>query len=304
MLNKKAPGPVNIGADAGLLANSPPHCTMLTAQPTDHAMNLPPVYRTLLLAALCLGLASHTQAAKPGLLLLSDIYCPYTCTPGSDAEGYLVELLHQAGGPAGIELQYAVYPWERALLWVAKGQADGLLGVSARRAPGMLLSSVVGFDRTALTSLTPIAPPAQDSAGYQWLDRYKLGLIPFKFKAESDYEHYLVQRRAQAPDSMVQMHGENAANLLARLLVAGRVDAVLENPQVMQYLLHHQFPDRPYWQVNLSESRALHIALRDTPENKAWLAVFDRELARMRADGRLRALLARYGLTDWQTPTP
>lgn len=237
------------------------------------------------------------RAHATALTLVSDLYCPYTCAAGAPHEGYLVDLVRAATADTPVKVVYAVYPWERALVMVRQGQADGILAVSQRRSAGLLRSSVIGFDTVAITSLTPLTP--LQHVGFDWLNDYRLGVVTFPLAPANAYEHYLASRKIREPGGVVTVAGENASALLVRMLVAGRVSAAMENPQVVRHLLHKEFPDLAFWQQQLTEPRPLFIGLRDTPANRVWLAQFEAGLARMRADGRLAALMARYGLTDW-----
>ncbi|AFU98692.1 substrate-binding periplasmic protein [Simiduia agarivorans] len=246
-----------------------------------------------------LSLSSLPRAETDTVKLVSDLYCPFVCAVGAPQEGYLVDLVRAATADASTRVTYAVYPWERALVMVRQAQADGILAVSQRRSEGLLLSSVIGFDTVAITSLEPLPAASSTTTVFDWLDRYRLGVVTFPLAPASAYEQYLAARKTREPGGVVTVAGENASALLVRMLIAGRVSAAMENPQVIKHLLHQEFPDVAFWQRVITEPRPLYIGLRDTPANRQWLAQFEAGLARMRADGRLAALMARYGLVDW-----
>lgn len=246
-----------------------------------------------------LSLPAVSRGAADTVKFVSDLYCPFTCAVGARQEGYLVELVRVASAGAPFQIEYAVYPWERALVMIRQGQAEGILAISERRSEGMLRSSVIGFDTIAITSLSALAPPSLPETDLSWLDQFKLGVVTSPLEPENHYEHYLAQRRQESPGGVVTVAGENASALLVRMLVAGRVTAAMENPQVIRHLLHKEFPALRFWQSTITEPRPLYIGLRDTPANRAWLAQFEQCLAAMRQDGRLARLMATYGLTDW-----
>lgn len=252
----------------------------------------------LLLMHICTG-AMANQSQQPSLRLVSDVYCPFTCEAGGESRGYLVDLAQAASAGSSRLVEYQVYPWERALVLVSQGLADGVLAVSERRSAGLLRSSVVGFDVVAFNALVPVQLPANGREDFSWLDAFRLGLAPLPLAPDDAYEHYLKQRRQLAPGAIVTVTGENASALLVRMLMSGRIQAVMENPQVVKYLMHREFPQAHLWQFDVTKPRPLYIALRDTPANRDWLTQFELGLAQMRLDGRLDALMARYGLVDW-----
>ncbi len=64
------------------------------------------------------------------LVIVSDYYCPYACKPHSDREGMLVELARKAFAKHGIEIDYQIMSWEKALKHLQTGVIDGVFGAN------------------------------------------------------------------------------------------------------------------------------------------------------------------------------
>ncbi len=85
--------------------------------------------KTLILLSLVLSI-SYTSYAKEKLVIVADYWCPYNCIPGSEKEGYLVEIARLALNSEDIEIEYQLRPWEESVNDFNNGEVDGVFGAS------------------------------------------------------------------------------------------------------------------------------------------------------------------------------
>lgn len=56
----------------------------------------------------------------------ADEWCPYTCQPNSDREGYLIDIARTIFEPIGHKITYVTTPWNRALNQAKNMKTSGL----------------------------------------------------------------------------------------------------------------------------------------------------------------------------------
>lgn len=263
-------------------------------------------YWSCLLGVLVFGFGApaataQKQPAAARLVLASDQYCPYVCEGGSLPAGYLVDFARAVLEPAGFDVVIDLQPWSRAIRMIAAGQVDGLLAVTEPRSQGLVRSPVLGVDSTGFMSLKPL-PPMTDANLYQ-LNGLRIAQVDPKLVAPNNpFDRYIQSRMSRNDGSVVSVSSDNPAAQMIKMLLAGRVDLVVDNPVVLAFaakqlnepelLLSGQFNAKP-----------LYIAFRNHTAGVRAAALLAAALPRWRDDGRWAALLARYGLTEnWTLP--
>lgn len=98
---------------------------------------------------LCLGIFSisttlATSASSDMIVLMADEWCPYNCEPGSDSQGFMVEIAREAFMPFGHEIEYATLNWARALHRAALGEINGVIGALPDEAPEFIFGPAIG----------------------------------------------------------------------------------------------------------------------------------------------------------------
>ncbi|MEX6500985.1 substrate-binding periplasmic protein [Pseudomonas zhanjiangensis] len=249
-------------------------------------------YVCLTLALLCVSIGARAEV----LVIAGDPWCPVNCEPGSDQPGIFVELARDIFAEAGIEVQYRLVNWARALHAVRKGQLNAVIGAGHEDAPDFLFPSTpVSHSRMCFY--------AQPSSQWRFdglvaLAGQRLGVInDYSYGAELDA---YIQRHADDPTRVLLAYGDRALGLNVDKLLGGRIDVTLANTWVMQNWLRRRgrsgqlrnvgcrTPDVP---IYLAFSPALASSQR-------YLALFEAGLRRYREDGRLLRLLERYGVNE------
>jgi len=236
------------------------------------------------LALLLLTLAA--PAAPPPLHLVANYWEPYT---GQDLpqQGVACEVVATALRRAGYQVDITIMPWSRVLSTVYQHQADGVVAIWAtteRR--GKLLFS----DSYLSNQLFILHMPGQlpDATGFKQLSGARIGVgrdyeYSDEFLAQTNFQRVPVDRTLQ--------------NLLK--LTVGRIDGVLEDKLIAQYQIQANI-DTHGALGNIEFAPApmmtlpLYLAINPlTPNAQQIIAQFNVQLAGMRKDGTLDAILAR-----------
>lgn len=258
------------------------------------------VAAALALSAAATLLAVSDAAAGDIIRLRADDWCPYNCEPGSTLPGYLIELADAALVPAGFTVDYKLQPWNRALDGVSRGRIDGAVGAYAGDAPDALVQ------RLPLGLSVNVAVV---QGGRDWRYQSPASLAG---KTIGLIKHYTY---GEAIDGFARAHprqidlasGDYALRANLRKLIAGRIDLLIEDRNVLGYNLEDlQLADKVAIAGTVSAGDAVYIALnRKMPRAAEVNERLADTLVAMRADGRLGGLLAKYAVRDWaEVPGP
>ncbi|MBU1283401.1 substrate-binding periplasmic protein [Pseudomonas sp. NPDC079086] len=248
------------------------------------------VARGVLLALL----GSVGWARAETLVIAGDIWCPVNCQPGSERPGIFVELAREIFAESGIEVQYQALNWARTLQQVRRGQLNAAIGAGVEDAPDFLFGATpVASSRNCFFTLPDSTWRFTGTAS---LAGQRLGVIN-DYSYGDELNTYIALHHGDSERIQIAA-GDTALTLNIGKLMHGRVDVVLENAWVMQAMLASQgqagglreagcrTPDVPIY-------LAFSPALESSPR---YLALFEQGVQRYRANGRLQALLAAYGV--------
>ncbi|CDF81857.1 amino acid ABC transporter periplasmic amino acid-binding protein [Pseudomonas knackmussii B13] len=228
---------------------------------------------------LCLPLLA--MADEP-LRLVSDRWPPYTDAkmPGG---GLAVHLVSSVLTRAGYSIEYSEVPWPRALYGVQNGEYDVLVDAwynTEREKYGHYSQPyLVNNLRLIKRKGAPIA--------YERL----ADLYPYRFAVVRGYAYSPAFNDDKRLRKVPVLNFANAAMMVA----AGRVELTLEDELTASYQLDHELRDirdklefvpRP-----LSENPLYILVSRKNPDHAKIVEDFNRELAKMRADGSYDAFM-------------
>ena len=253
---------------------------------------------TLLLALLML--AAYGQLAPPHaacageremitLSLPPSGWPPYVISDlnGAGPGGIMVDVFREICRVEGYELQMVLYPEKRGHMLLREGHVDAISkarewvedpSIYLWTNPVIDSSDVVVFRQT---NPIPFTSP-QDLAGLN------VGLI-FSF-------HYPRLTPLIDRGQITEHRANNSQNLL-RMLNHGHIDCAVINPLVTRWQLRNQtdlspadfaFSDTPL------DNASCRFAFTRGERWKPFIARFNRQLAKMKEDGRLDAIVARY----------
>lgn len=251
------------------------------------------------LAALLL-FGTVQSAGAEDVVIAADLWCPYNCTPGSDQPGYMVEIATKAFESAGHRLVYKTIPWARALAEAEAGRIAGVFGASPEEAGALIYpKQPLALSRNVLA--VPVGSPFVWSS-VKALEGMALGVIQdYSYGATLDG---YIKANAKDASRIQSLSGDAPLHGNLRKLMAGRISATVDDANVLAYTLKAENLAGTIRLVDMSDTPSpLFIGLSPKHSKAAdYAALLDKTVVSLRASGDLSALLARYGLKDWDKP--
>jgi polar amino acid transport system substrate-binding protein len=246
------------------------------------------------MAALLCGLLAvpAVQAAEPPVVLVADPWCPHTCDPDDGSDGYMVDIAREAFAMAGIPVVYKTLGWARAMRDVRQGRADGAVGALADEAPD-LITHVVALGWQANVLIIRDDDPWVFTGLASLVGRQVGSVSSYSYSAEID------AWLAANPATVQAISGSNAAGRNLKKLLARRIDIMLDDEAVVGDAISRQGQPPAVRIAGNLPGGTLHIAFAPQ-RGRTLAAILDRNIKVLRANGRLAAILAHYGLSDWE----
>ena len=249
------------------------------------------MWRSLILTC-CLALGVSTARAET-LVIAGDIWCPINCEQGTELPGVFVELAQQIFGEADIQVEYRVVNWARALVQARQGQIGAVIGATIQDAPDLIFPQTpVVMSRLCFYGLEQ---QPWRYTGVESLKQIRLGAIN-GYSYGSELDLYLNRASSQ---QVQRVTGERALHINVRKLQRKRIDALMENTWVMNWARQTYVP--PLELANLGCRQgdvALHMGFSPVVlQSTRYVHIFNAGLERYRRNGRLNAILARYGIS-------
>lgn len=254
------------------------------------------VYFVCLAAFLSVGIDEPSTAAEKIVTLTADVWCPYNCDQSSRDQGFMVEAAREILKTQGYTLTYGNQTWSRALADVRAGQRDAIIGASQAEAEGLaLVEEPLGENKNCF--YTRIDDPYIYRPDSSMANR-RIGVAAGYLYGEP-IDQYVKKNRVNY--NLVQI-GTGDQPLLQNLrkLKARRVDTVIENMLVMDFSLRKYLFDGVRL-AGCDEPKPLYMAFSPKRADAGRLKdIMSRGIRELKKTGRMREILARYGLTDWK----
>lgn len=249
------------------------------------------------LLALATAMTSLPASAAE-VKLRADSWCPYNCEPGN-RPGYLIEIARAALEPAGHKVDYQLMPWTEALAAVTAGTATGAVGATKEEAPGMVYPGLsLGTSRPTL-----VIRKGKETKDFKVTNLDALKAV--RFGSIKDY-FYSTEVNAfidanKGSPNIVQVSGDNVTEDLVNLLIDGKIDAMVEDSNVIDFLLESKGYRNLFNYHALGQQTSVSIGLSPKdPNSAAYAKLIDAKVAELRKNGQLTAILDKYGVKDWQ----
>lgn len=225
------------------------------------------------------------------LRLRADHWYPFNAAPGDARPGFTIEVLEQIFSAHDTVLDYQLTSWSRALEQAHSGEADCVVGAYRDEAPGLL------FPRQHFAVDVPTFYVLADDA---WQYQGEASLAGKLVGVIADYSYGAVfDAWMRAHPQQVNVASGNRPLLNnVRMLLAGRVDVLVESPVVMSALMAGQGLAgvlREAGTVGNGGGR-LYLACTDSPRGRLLIERFDAGWKRLQASGTLTGIYARYGV--------
>ncbi|SDV10636.1 substrate-binding periplasmic protein [Pseudomonas mucidolens] len=226
-------------------------------------------------------------AAAERLRLVADAWPPFTDVTLLNG-GLATDIVTTALARAGYPSDFKQVPWARALMGVGDGRYDVLINAwydDTRKQLGQ-------FSAEYLLNRVRFLKRRDDPVEFQNLQQlqaYPIAVVRgYAYSTDFDAEPGLQK---------IPVHNFAMA---VRMLAAERVRLTVEDEYVARYYLARESPRvrnaLEFLPKTLSEN-SLHILVSlKNPKHEQIVAGFDREIARMKADGSYARLLKRHGM--------
>ncbi len=243
----------------------------------------------------------HAMTGEKRIIIAADEWCPYNCTPKKEKEGYIVEIAKEVFAKNGYTVEYQVIPWEQALLGAKEGKFHAVIGANREEGTGLVFPqetigiSVFKFFVPAESAWNYTTPESLHEVAVGVVRGYNYGALDSYFEENID------------DNTRVQiLSSDSSGELNVKKLVNGRIQALYDDHYVIEHILNENG-----WNGKVREAGSanepnpqedyIYIAFSpEKPEAQELADLYDSGITELRKSGRLKEILARYGLKDWK----
>lgn len=237
------------------------------------------------------------QRAAPTILFAADEWAPFNMTPGSQEEGYIIDILRWVYEPLGYKVEYRIVPWKRTIDGTQSGIYHGAVGASKSDGEGLLFPE----EELAINRLGFFTPQ-----GKAWrFTRSSIAQVSLGVIDGYDYRKWLsdyIGMHRNDPTRIQVMSGDNPLEKNIRKLLLGRVDVVVDSTTAIRYTAQKMgVLDQLRNAGEDSELAFIYVAFSPVkPESRLLASQLTDGIRRLRTSGELKEILVRYGLEDWK----
>ncbi|MBF0239229.1 MAG: transporter substrate-binding domain-containing protein [SAR324 cluster bacterium] len=229
--------------------------------------------------------------------LRADEWCPYNCSPESAKPGFMIEIAKAIFTGAGHQLDYQIQPWARAIEDTRSGKFNGIIGASRGDAEDFIFPENEQGSQTMSFFVKK-----GDSWTYSNLDSLKnrvLGVI--KDYAYSDELDQYIETNAKNSKAVQVASGENALEINVKKILGGRIQVILEDPNVIAEYLENSNQQGALEAAGSLEKDNLYIAFGpQNPKSAQYAKLLSDGMNSLRKSGELKKILSKYGIKDWK----
>lgn len=247
-------------------------------------------------AFLLLTFMVPTAANSDDIAITSDEWLPFCGSSDTGPSGYGVEIVERIFTAEGHRIKFEMIPWARAIAATQVGEHDAIIAAFKQEAPGFTFpQQSIGLAQNQFYT-----QPNNVAWTYQGADsliNQRVGVIKgYSYGREID------DFIAQHPENIHYAHGNSPLRMNIKMLLAGRLDAIIEDRNVLAYVANNMKLSKQFREAGQAgEPEALYMGF--SPRNQHsqdYAQLFDQGMQRLRANGELNEILSKYGLSDWQ----
>lgn len=241
------------------------------------------------------GVVTAGAARAEAIRLRADDWCPFNCSVAK--KGYGVEVAEAVFAAAGLQVQYQLEPWSRSLEDCLRGGNDAVIGAAPVDSPDL----VFGEEPIGQWDSTFVVRKGRDwrYEGVASLEQVKLAAIIGYIYMDPVGGYIEANKKNRA--RVNQIGGTQPLEQSLKMVAAGRIDTTLESRAVLDYKLKEMGLADALDYAGGTQSGPIYIAFSPkNPKAHDYARLLDQGIRAMRADGRLKQILDRYGVRDWK----
>ncbi len=243
-------------------------------------------------------ISSGCVAWAERLTFVADSWCPYNCTPGSQREGILIEIIKQVFEARGFTVEYRVSSWSRAIKDARRGKYTGIVGAFHDDAPDFVFSShpIIESQQAFFAE----RKSTWQYTGIPSLSKVSLGVIQdYSYAPELDK---YIQKNKNNPRLIQVSSGEEALKNIIKKTLLGRISAFVEDSRVEEYVARSMGVDGQLKAVGVLVTQDVFVAFSPANVRSGEFAVMLEEgIVELKQSGKFDQILSRYGVS---LPTP
>jgi polar amino acid transport system substrate-binding protein len=232
------------------------------------------------------------------LLIAADVWCPVNCKESTENPGYMIEVYQHIFQKKGIQTEYQVMPWARAIIEAEKGNINAVVGAFRNEAPGFIYpKEELGLISNAFFSTNDTNWLYQNIDS---LSSIRLGIIKGYNYGKSLSQYIQINTNS---NRLVVLTGKN--DVLSRavnMLLAHKIDVLVESDIVFWYRVNQLGLSKQVKHVGQAgEPMKVYIAFSPGNKNSIdYAQILSDGILEMRSNGHLGRILFKYGLQDWK----
>lgn len=261
------------------------------------------IYKLVLIVALAIK-GSHlgAQATSPSVApikLMADEWCPYNCDPHKEP-GYTIEIFKEIFKNKGSEVDYKIADWSLAIDQTRDGKNDVLVAATVGDAPDLIYpKEVIGLSRQCFYSTPSIRWKYKNLDS---LKNVKLGVIK-SYSYGDKLDNYIREHQEDSKKIDFTIGGTPLEELSKKLLV-NKIDLIVENENVMKHYLKKTKQEQLLRNIGCEETLKIYMAFSPkNPNALKYSQEFDDGIKELRKSGKLKEILQKYSISDWESPT-
>ena len=198
----------------------------------------------------------------------------------SDGTGLYFDILRAVYEPAGIEMQFRIVPWKRALYMVESHSADALPGAY------YLADRHVRFPRYPIGSevMGVVCPKGRPE---KWDGQQSLAGKTIAWMRGYNYHKFL--------DVEVVAHEIDHLDQGWKLVDAGRVDFYMENVNILNNAIQRMKIDMGSYDLHIVLENPLFVRFADSVRAEKLIGLYDERMAQLVAAGDIKRLFEKWG---------
>jgi polar amino acid transport system substrate-binding protein len=231
----------------------------------------------------------------------------------------MVEIAKIAFDSIGKDVEYKTISWNKAIDRGRKGDIHGIIGSAVSDAPDFVFPTVaVGRTKNCFFTLPDSTWQFTDMES---LKKVRIGVIegytygePFEayvsnYFKEKEKDKATMQLAAKKSRNDLDVNspiqtvpGDGSLGLNIKKIKAKRIETFVEEVSVVKnHLYSENLPENTYRNAGCLKADEIFVAFGPKePKAKEYAKLIGDTVTAMRKDGRLKKILEKYGISDWE----